>query len=335
VGPPPIAGSSRPTPVRGLASLVLGVVLAGCVGRPVSPSPVPATPSPGSSAGSTVQPAPTSVPTLPALELDRVATTELDGIRITIELERNPMPAGEPTWVTKTIENIGKEPIQYFPCGEAMSVRGRIDGMPWRSGQAWPNPAGTWKAYLVDHLRVFEDGRRIVFLPAGLTGSSSGCGDIAYVEILPPDGRLRERARWDGLTFRRLAPPSTTRIDLVASFAYARAGRADVEAPRLEISVHLETWIEGRSDAYLDPGEVADVALRDPRLTALLGARELSNGNEGVLIFDPGSATYQVGMLESGNLPVAHAHFLTINGVTGEIQGFVERDWDYQVDDST
>ena len=243
------------------------------------------------------------------------------------------MPAGEPTWVKKTIENVGPDPIQYFPCGEAMTVTGELLDRPWRPGGALPNLAAVWKKYLLRQLDVWGGKRQVLFLPAGLTGSSSGCGDIAYVEILAPGKALRERSRWDGLSFRRLAPPPTSRTDLVGSFAYAHAARVDVEAPRLEIDIHLETWIDGRPDAYLDPGEVADIALRDPRLTALLEARDLNNANEGVLIFDPGSGTYEVGMLESGALDPAQAHLLTIDAVTGEVLGWVERDWDYKVDD--
>jgi hypothetical protein len=274
----------------------------------------------------------TPEPTIPA-DLSRTGALEQDGVRLTIELERNPMPAGEVTWITKTIENVGEAPIQYFPCGEAMTVTGELRDRPWRSGAAVPNPAGAWKKYLLQQLDGRGGKRRILFLPAGLTGSSSGCGDVLHIVILAPGKALRERSRWDGLSFRRLAPPPTTKVDLVGSFEYAHAARADVEAPRLEIAIHLDTWIDGRPEAYLDPGEVADIALRDPRLTALLAARDLNNANEGVLIFDPGSGTYQVGMLESGSLDPAQAHLLAIDAVTGEVLGWVERDWDYKVDD--
>jgi hypothetical protein len=326
-----------------VAGLLVGLVLTACLAQPFpssppplagSPSP-PARPSPATPPPPALTPFPATAMPEPSIppDLSRTAVVDQDGVRITIELERNPMPAGEVTWVTKTIANMGEDPIQYFPCGEAMSVIGQLRDRPWRSGGRLPNPEAEWKKYLLQQLDVRDGRRQVVFLPAGLTGSSSGCGDIAYVEILAPGKALRERSRWDGLTFRRLAPPPTSIFDLVGSFAYAHAARVDVEAPKLEIDVHLEAWIDGRRDAYLDPGEVADVALRDARLTAILAARDLHNGNEGVLIFDPVSATYQVGMLESGNLPVSRAHLLTIDAVTGEIEGWVERDWDYAVDD--
>jgi hypothetical protein len=329
----------RPTPLIG--GFLIGLVLSACTALPVPLSPPPlagspppsARPSPATPPPPILTPVPapaTPEPSIPA-DLSRTAVVEQDGLRLTIELERNPMPAGEVTWVTKTIENVGRNPIQYFPCGEAMTVTGELRDRPWRSGGALPNPAGAWKKYLLQQLGVWGGKRQVFFLPAGLTGSSSGCGDVLHVVILAAGKTLRERSRWDGLSFRRLAPPPTSRIDLVGSFEYAHAARVDVEAPRLEIDVHLDTWIDG-PDAYLDPGEVADIALRDPRLTALLAARDLNNANEGVLIFDPGSGTYQVGMLESGSLDPAQAHLLAIDAVTGEVLRWVERDWDYKVD---
>lgn len=334
-------GSSRVWLAIGLA-----LVVAGCLadrtappsGRPtVAAASNPSASAPLASAARTepsasaplaiATPEPTMPPGLP-----RKVTIERDGLRVTLELERNPMSAGEATWITKTVQNVGAGPIQFFPCGEAMTASGRVRDRPWRPGAALPVPELEWKRYLLGHVGDQADDRLVIFLPDGHTGSSSGCGDVAHIEILAAGDSLLERARWDGLTFRRLAPPPTSRIDLIGSFAYAHAAQADVEAPRLEIAIHLEAWIAGRPEPYLDPGEVADIALRDPRMTAVLAARDLYNGNESVLRFDPALRTYEVGMLESGDLPIAQAHMLTIDAVTGEILGFVERDWDYTVD---
>jgi hypothetical protein len=41
------------------------------------------------------------------------ATAEQNGVRLTIELERNPLPAGQPTWITKTITNTGRDAVVY------------------------------------------------------------------------------------------------------------------------------------------------------------------------------------------------------------------------------
>jgi hypothetical protein len=324
---------------------LLGLVLTACVALPVPSSPPPlagpmqpsARPTPATVPPpiATPQPAtPVPAPTIPD-NLSTTATVEQDGVRITIELERNPMPAGQPTRVTSTVTNTGPDPVVYVPCGEAVNVGAAVVGPPWRSGLALPNPAVVWKSYLLTHQGLEGGDRSLFFFAEGQTGAASGCGDVAHVTSLAPGATFRDRARWDGLAFRRLAPPPTARIDLVGRFEFDR-GDPLVEHPpedRHVLEAHLETWIEGLPDAFLDPAEVADIALRDPRLTALLAARDLNNANEGVLIFDPVSATYQVGMLESGNLPVSRAHLLTIDPVTGEIEGWVERDWDYAVDD--
>jgi hypothetical protein len=284
-------------------SLVV-VVFTACVALPVPSSPPQIDRSaPPSGRPSTATPPPrvltplpataTPEPSIPA-DLSKTAVVEQDGVRLRIELERNPMPAGEPTWVTSTVTNTGNDPVVYVPCGEAVNVGAASVGPSWRHGQALPNPAMAWKAYLLSNYGLEDDDRSLFFFAAGQTGASSGCGDVAHVTSLAPGATRRDRARWDGLAFRRLAPPPTARIDLVGKFEFDR-GDPLVEHPpedRHLLEVHLETWIVGRREDSLDPGEVADVELRDPRLTALLADLDLYNENEGVLIFDPGSATY-------------------------------------------
>jgi hypothetical protein len=145
---------------------------------------------------------------------------------------------------------------------------------------------------------------------------------------------MAEGVRWDGYAFRHLGPPPTARIDLVGHFAFNR-GDPRVEhllEDRDRLEVHLETWIAGPPGALLDPAEAIDMALTDPRLTAILANRDLSNGNEGVVRFDPKAGVYQIGMLESGDLPVSRVHLVLVDARTGEIAGFVDRNWDYQVD---
>jgi hypothetical protein len=272
-------------------------------------------------------------PSIPA-DLFRTAVVEQDGVRLRIELERNPMPAGEPTWVTSTVTNTGKDPVVYMPCGEAVNVGAAIVGPPWRHGQALSNPAMAWKEYLLSHQGLDGDDRSLFFFAEGQTGASSGCGDIAHVKSLAPGATFRDRARWDGFAFRRLAPPPTARIDLVGKFEFDRGDLLAEHPPedRHLLEAHLETWIEGLPDAFLDPAEAVDIALTEPRLTELLATRDLHNGNEGVALFDPKTGLYQIGMLESGSLPVSRAHLVLVDARTGEIVGFVERDWDYDVD---
>jgi hypothetical protein len=282
----------------------------------------------------TLEPAtPTPAPTIPA-SLSTRAVAEQDGVRITIELERNPMPAGQPTAIMTTITNTGRDAVVYVPCGEIVYVSAAGVGPPWRPGRSLPNPAMIWKTYLLDHQGLHSEDRYVLFFVAGQTGASSGCGDVAHVTSLAPGGTVHERQRWDGYAFRQLAPPPTARIDLLGTFEFDRGDPLAEHPPEdnKHIEVHLDAWIAGLPDLFLDPAEAVDIALTDPRLTAILASRDLHNGNEGVVRFDPKTGLYQIGMLESGSLPVSRAHLSLVDARTGEIVGFVERNWDYAID---
>jgi hypothetical protein len=343
----PVAGASTVRPPLAMVLAAISLVLVGCIAdrtdprnpsSPVSRPPASPPPSSGPVASAVISSAPeptvelTPPPTVPA-NLGLIATEERDGVRVTIELERNPMPAGQPTWVTTAIKNTADDPVIYYPCGEAATVGATIADLPWRPGASLPNPAMAWKDYLTGG-QGLEGGRRVLFFPAGQDGAASGCGDIGHVATITPGATFRERARWDGLTFRRLNPPPTASIDLVGSFSFDRGDPRVEHLPedRNLIEVHLDMWIAGLPDAFLDPAEAADIALTDARLTAVLASHDLRNGNEGVLLFDPKTGVYQIGLLESGNLPVSRVHLLLVDARTGEIVGFIERDWDYQVD---
>jgi hypothetical protein len=220
-------------PKRLVGGFLLVGLLAACVALPVpsSPPPLAASASPSARPSQATAPpvvtreppsgTPTHAPTIPA-DLSRTAVVEHDGVRLMIELERNPMPAGEPTWVTSTVSNTGQDPVVYVPCGEAVNVGAAIVGPPWRHGQALTNPAKLWKECLLDHQGLDGDDRSLFFFAEGQTGASSGCGDIAHVKSLAPGATFHDRARWDGFAFRRLAPPPTARIDLVGKFEFDR-----------------------------------------------------------------------------------------------------------------
>jgi hypothetical protein len=312
-------------PKRIAGVLVVGLVCAGCVDLALPSSPPPLANSPRPSTA-------TAAPTIPAGLATR-AVAEQDGVRLTIELDHNPMPAGHPTWVSTTVTNTGRDAVVYYPCGEAVVVSGHIAGAPWRAGRELPGPAPTWKTYLLDDLFLEDRVREVLFLPVGQDGSSSGCGDIGHVATLARGASLHERSRWDGLSFRRLAPPPTAPIDLVASFPFDRGDPAVEHPPedRHLLETHLNTWIAGLPDAFLDPAEAVDIALTDPRLTAVLASQELRNGNGGLVRFDPATGAYQIGLIEE-NLPTARAHVVFVDARTGRIVGFVERHWDYDVD---
>ncbi|HET7029162.1 MAG TPA: hypothetical protein VFI34_01520 [Candidatus Limnocylindrales bacterium] len=282
-------------------------------------------------------PSPTPIATpAPAIpeDLKLTGTAERDGARLSIRLARNPMPAGEATGLTVTITNTADDLLLYYPCGEIVPVDGTLSDA-WRMGRDLRIPVRDWKSYLLDN-DGFEPGAppQILLLAKGHDGSSSGCGDVGLTATLDPGDSVRQRLSWNGLRFRDLGPPPTSKVDLTATLAFDRGAVLDEHPPedRHIIEAHLDAWIEGPADPVLDPAEAVDVALTDARLTNLLATRELNNGNDGLLRYVAAAHRYWVGIVESGSLPIAHAHYLEIEAETGAILGFVERDWDYQVD---
>ena len=94
--------------VVAVAAVVIGQTPGPLVGQTPRPTTVALSPSPGATS------APTPTPTLPPGPLARIAMIEANGVRVTIELERNPMPAGEPTWVTTTVTNTGRDDVIWL-----------------------------------------------------------------------------------------------------------------------------------------------------------------------------------------------------------------------------
>ena len=95
---------------------------------PVSAEPsAPATSTPISPSPSTA-----SAPT----DLARIAVEERDNIRVEVELQRNPLPAGEPSWVKVRVTNKGRTNVTWFHdgCAEPVWVHG-VSEVAWSMGE--------------------------------------------------------------------------------------------------------------------------------------------------------------------------------------------------------
>jgi hypothetical protein len=295
-----------------------------------------ASPSTGAVA-STATPTPPA-PSLPVLDLPRSARTEENGVRVTITLERNPMPAGVATWVTTKVKNTGRDDMTWFHDGCAISVGvgGELDAARWREGRPQLAPAQAWKGYLLDTREPDAGALNVAFTPERFIGRGSiGCADIGIGDRVAPGETIEQRLQWNGLAADRLVPPPTDHVDLVGTFGYywrASDGNDVDDIPSRTIEVHLETWIEGDGIAWLHPADAVDAALLDTRLTKILASRRLHNGNERLLRFDPKTGLYEIGLVESGDLPVPRAEYTQIDARTGAIVGFIDRAWDFSAE---
>ena len=269
----------------------------------------------------------------------RLATAERDGVRVKIELERNPMPAGETTWVTTTVTNVGRDDMIWFHDGCAISVgvNGQLENARYRAGAALPVPLQTMKRYLLD-VRAFRDGDIWVgFTPERFIGKGSfGCSDVGISDRVRPQASISQRAQWNGLGYIYGPPPPTGPIDLVGSFRYywrTTAGEPE-DIIKQVIDVHVRTWVVGGNEGLLDPGEAVDAALADPRLPRFLAQLELRNANEPFLRYDLATSTYAIGVLVDGDPPQTPSmlHTAIVDARSGDVVGFVERIWSWQVE---
>jgi hypothetical protein len=252
------------------------------------------------------------------------------------------MPAGEPTWVTTRVTNTGLDDLVWFHdgCSITVGVGGLVDDAGWRSGVAQLNPAATWKSFLLDVQGGRTEDVRVDFTPEAFVGRGSfGCADIGIADRIRPGRSIEQRAEWNGLAYRELIPPPTGHVGLVGTFRYSwRASEGDLgqvdDISSRTIDVHLDAWVESDGPAFLHPGEAVDAALLDPRLTSVLADVTLYSGTEPVLRYVPKTRLYEIGILESGDLPAvpARVHLAHVDAVTGRIVAFEERVWDYDVD---
>jgi hypothetical protein len=62
----------------------------------------------------------------------------------------------------------------------------------------------------------------------------------------------------------------------------------------------------------------------------VLEHRDFRNSNEPVIRFDPVGSIWEIGLLDYGDQP--RVHFVLVDGASGQIVGFAERAWDFDVD---
>jgi hypothetical protein len=280
---------------------------------------------------------PTPVPTAPAEALLRASTIEQDGVRVTIELERNPMPAGEATWVSTTVTNVGSDDMVWFHdgCAVAVGVGGTMAGTKWRPGIGGQRGAALeYRSFALERLGVDDGSISIRFTEEARVGQKGtyGCSDIGIGDKLEPGDSIEQRARWDGSAGTLLGPPPTGLVRLTGSFRYywrEAAGEPENITTGV-VDLPLDAWIEQSGPGGIHPAEAIDIALSDVRLANLLESRDLWNANEPLIRFDPSDSVWQVGLLEHGDRPFVH--LVLVDGATGTLRGWVERSWDFDVD---
>ena len=293
---------------RSVAILGLAVVLVGCLAEgperrfpSVAPStvqqPSPSAPSSVAPNSPAARPTPTPVPPIeqrgPGVEPPpasqppvvvepgvRRASREVDGVRVTIESAANPMIAGQPAWITTTLENTGRDRIHWTTDGCEIHV-GVIGEMPFRWAGGFPQ-VGVAKTYkdwaYVANLPPLDSPIWLDPTPERFIGRDNfGCVDLGVPQQLDPGRQVRQRQQWDGTAARELGLPPAGPAEWIGSFSFwwrnGDPGRQNAENPREPIVVRLP--VEIRSDRHpraLSAGQAIDAAVTIRPLRELLEA---------------------------------------------------------------
>jgi hypothetical protein len=270
----------------------------------------------------------------PPGRLPRRVVHEADGIRVTIELARNPLRSGVPTWVRSTVTNTGAADLTWSHDGCAIpaGVSGTMIGVGRRIGQ----PLAEAPAYKADTLESAGGAGPITidFVPepfVGLAGSY-GCADIGISETIHPGGSISQRGRWDGFAYGRLGPvPSgPVRMRAWAGYYERTTDRSHRTKP---IVFTFPAWILPASGKQtLDPPEAIDVALTDRAFATDVASVDLHSGHEPTLWYRPRAGLWEVGYVAWEPEPPT-MHTVLVDARTGTIaRPFTTRPWNERRD---
>jgi hypothetical protein len=302
-----------------------------------SASPSPATQSVAPTAEPTPSvPAVTLVPsTAPSAPdgLARIAETQRDGIRVRIELQRNPLPAGEPSWVRTVVTNRGHDDVTWFHDGCALPawVNGR-SLVPWSMGVAQPSFADRFKTYaLGGHVSLKPSPLAdIEFVREDqLSSGEAGCADVGISEKIRPGRSVTETLWWSGFAAPNRAVPLPGALSITASAGYYWRGRNQPESiVDHAIELSLDAWIEAPDSGHLSPAQAVDAALADHSFLTYLDTQELANGRAEIAWYDADRDVWEVGVMPWYETEPPRIHGVLVDGTDGSIVGPLDRAWD-------
>lgn len=323
----------------GRIAAVLALLVAACGGATATLDPTAtmtpsgrltvdptALPSPAATPTSSPRPtpAPTPGPSEPEQEsLPTSASTERDGVRITVKVAANPLYAGSRLGVETTVTNTGRETLHWTVdgCGVDVSATGDLTGAEWRPSSL--NVDATLERYR-DWLREeahVDTPIRLQFVPGWLSGMRRyGCADIGIGRSLKPGKSRMDSLVWDGQAAGRLGLPPTSPATITATFDYWHRGNDDEGEDNEPIKVTLDAWvIGGRDPSYLSPAEAIDAALADPEFADWLVVQPFRNGRDAIAEYDRETGLWVIGLIAYREDQDALLHAAFVDPVTGEI----------------
>ena len=270
-------------------------------------------------------------------DLERTVSKTRDDIRVTVTLQRNPMPAGELSWVRTTVTNVGDTAATWFHdgCATPVTVSGTFD-VDWRDGARQEGQAGAFKDAVLgkDFGEAEYDPPFISFVPKeALARGSYGCADIGIGETLAPGKSLKATRWWSGLDAATKSPPpgGPLTLDIWAGFFWHGDEPADIPDAHLDLT--LEAWVtDGWSPSRPSPREIVDSAITDAFFVGYLETQDVLSGREVILWYDAGGDRWEVGVMPWYETEPPRIHGVLVDAATGVVIGPLDRAWNKDVD---
>lgn len=306
------------------------VVLEGVAWKPVGPTPtLPVSSSAPTASPWPTVPQPSSAPApTPPTGLETQIVVERPGVRFSVALDRNPMPAGESTGAFGTVTNTDSTAMYWLHdgCASGIGLSGRVpDAYP--AGAPQQGVAATFKERILS-----ADGGAIRLAFVNLTGSES-CSDIGITDTIGPGESIFRRLVWDGSAWGRGGPVPTGPMDVeVASDTFWHGDPNPDRAAatyRLSLTYPGFAWITGAPNNAINKVQAVDAALAVPDFLAYLETVDLLRGDTPIAWYIPVDQAWFVG-IATNDLRV---HYVVVDSVSGANRGIIDRPWDPARDD--
>ncbi len=251
-------------------TILAAVLLAGC-----SAGASPSAPSTSSIAGSSNPAAATQAPRRsPPPDTDYVA--EVDGLTLTVSLDRPVVAPGEVVTFTATLKNESTEPVDYSVprCGGGASVVLSV-GLPQKPyGRTWSGLAKTFKDYVLTEGLGPRDAPPTQPIRVEAVAEPCAEGQPEFEEILAPGESVTTSLPWKAEIIAGVGALAGG-VPFTVSAGYDRQNDPPSYQPgeirgmwvpiykQLVVNGALEVVGEGR--ALAGPGEVIDAMLADKK----------------------------------------------------------------------
>lgn len=296
------------TSLVGCATSEVPAVSSASAPRSVGPTVVP-------SNAPTARVAPSRTP-WPSVVAPAETSTEAlaDDLRLTLEIDQQPLRPGVKIWATMSVTNVGKRTLHYSTDGCEIPIHAwaSLTG-PWLQGAAQSGVAAEAKS------RTLASGTShgaTSFVAEHLVGRDVGCADYASPHRLEPGAVITQRSLWQ--PFEDAPMPDVT-AEIVAYFPFDRwEGDDEPEGPRRAAEVRLPSAILGGATwPWLTPAEAIDAGLADAEFLSWLEAVPPDAWSGPSLELDPDAATWTLAVYQE--TAVDWIASLTIDATTGAI----------------